>query len=110
MAKVKGISLSNIPRANSVFNSAAVPFGDGFAGVFRCDSKSVSMDIFAGFSRDGIHWEINLEPIHFLVWETKTVFGKKRVMMLSGKLIQGGRSGWLFEFYFNSFGRRVTSS
>ena len=54
-----------IKRSNSVFNSAVVPFGDGFAGVFRCDSRSVSMDIFAGFSKDGITWEINEEPIHF---------------------------------------------
>ncbi len=51
--------------SNSVFNSAVVPFEDGFAGVFRCDSRSISMDIFAGRSRDGIHWEIDDEPIHF---------------------------------------------
>ena len=54
-----------IPSSNSIFNSAVVPFGDGYAGVFRCDSKSISMDIFAGFSKDGIHWEINHEPIQF---------------------------------------------
>lgn len=52
-------------RSNSVFNSAVVPFGDGFAGVFRCDSRSVSMDIFPGFSKDGIHWEIQDEPVRF---------------------------------------------
>lgn len=51
--------------SNSVFNSAVVPFEDGFAGVFRCDSRSISMDIFAGRSKDGIHWEIEDEPIHF---------------------------------------------
>ena len=51
--------------SNSVFNSAVVPFENGFAGVFRCDSRSISMDIFAGRSRDGIHWEIEDEPIHF---------------------------------------------
>ena len=33
-------------RSNSVFNSAVVPFGDGFAGVFRCDSRSVSTRLF----------------------------------------------------------------
>lgn len=49
--------------SNSVFNSAVVPFGDGFAGVFRCDSLSISMDLFAGRSRDGIRWEIEDEPI-----------------------------------------------
>lgn len=54
-----------IPSSNSIFNSAVVPFQDGYAGVFRCDSKCVSMDIFAGFSKDGIHWEINHDPIVF---------------------------------------------
>lgn len=51
--------------SNSVFNSAVVPFEDGFAGVFRCDSRSISMDIFAGRSKDGIHWEIEDTPIRF---------------------------------------------
>ena len=51
--------------SNSVFNSAVVPFEGGFAGVFRCDSRSISMDIFAGRSRDGIHWEIEDEPVQF---------------------------------------------
>ena len=54
-----------IPTANSVFNSAVVPFKDGYAGVFRCDSRSVSMDIHAGFSQNGIDWEICPEPIRF---------------------------------------------
>lgn len=52
-------------RSNSVFNSAVVPFEDGFAGVFRCDSRSISMDLYRGKSRDGIHWEIDDEPIVF---------------------------------------------
>ena len=51
--------------SNSIFNSAVVPFGDGFAGVFRCDDKAVRMNIFAGFSPDGIHWEIADTPIEF---------------------------------------------
>ena len=40
-----------IPSSNSIFNSAVVPFKDGFAGVFRCDNRAVQMNIFAGFSR-----------------------------------------------------------
>lgn len=59
------IGRNEIPTSNSIFNSAVVPFEDGFAGVFRCDSLAISMDIFAGFSKDGIHWEINHEPIQF---------------------------------------------
>lgn len=50
-------------RSNSVFNSAVVPFNGGFAGVFRCDSRSISMDLFAGFSDDGLNWKIDDEPI-----------------------------------------------
>lgn len=50
-------------RSNSVFNSAVVPFRGGFASVFRCDSRSISMDLFAGRSQDGLHWEIDDEPI-----------------------------------------------
>lgn len=54
-----------IACSNSIFNSAVIPYGDGYAGVFRCDSKCVSMDIFPGFSKDAIHWEINETPITF---------------------------------------------
>lgn len=59
------IKRNAIPSSNSIFNSAVVPFEGKFAGVFRCDSKSRSMDIFAGFSEDGINWKINHEPITF---------------------------------------------
>lgn len=54
-----------IPTSNSIFNSAVVPFEGGFAGVFRCDSRAMSMDIFAGFSKDGIHFDIEHTPIAF---------------------------------------------
>lgn len=52
-------------RSNSVFNSAVVPFKDGFAGIFRCDSRSISMDLFSGTSTDGIHWRISDDPVVF---------------------------------------------
>ena len=45
-----------IPTSNSIFNSAVVPFNGAYAGVFRCDSRALEMDIFAGFSEDGINW------------------------------------------------------
>ncbi|EFW37980.1 hypothetical protein HMPREF9554_01518 [Treponema phagedenis F0421] len=53
------------PTSNSIFNSAVVPFKDGFAGVFRCDTRCRAMNLNAGFSKDGIHWEINPDPIVF---------------------------------------------
>ena len=53
-------------RSNSIFNSAVVPFKDGFAGVFRCDDTARHMDINAGHSKDGINWVIEDEPIEFI--------------------------------------------
>ena len=50
------------PTSNSIFNSAAVPYKDGFAGVFRVDNRRREMHLHFGFSSDGIHWDINPEP------------------------------------------------
>ncbi len=52
-----------IPTSNSIFNSAVVPFEGAFAGVFRCDDKRRQMNIHAGRSKDGIHWEIEPRTI-----------------------------------------------
>lgn len=54
------------PCSNSIFNSAAVPFDGKFAGVFRVDDTRRIMDLHAGFSDDGINWQIEPEPI---VWQ-----------------------------------------
>jgi beta-1,4-mannooligosaccharide/beta-1,4-mannosyl-N-acetylglucosamine phosphorylase len=54
-----------IPRANSIFNSAVVPFEDGFAGVFRVDDTRRVMNVHAGRSADGVAWDIAPHPIAF---------------------------------------------
>ncbi len=54
------------PTANSIFNSAAVPFQGKFAGVFRCDDTRRAMQLHVGFSDDGITWQINPERIRFV--------------------------------------------
>ena len=54
-----------LPFANGIFNSAVVPFGDRFAGVFRCDDRTRRMQLHRGFSADGLHWELDPEPIRF---------------------------------------------
>ncbi len=54
-----------LPTSNSIFNSAVVPFGDGFAGVFRCDDTNRRMRIHSGYSKDGIRWQIEPESITF---------------------------------------------
>lgn len=54
-----------LPTSNSIFNSAVVPFGSGYAGVFRCDDTNRRMRLHAGFSKNGIDWDIAPEPIRF---------------------------------------------
>jgi beta-1,4-mannooligosaccharide/beta-1,4-mannosyl-N-acetylglucosamine phosphorylase len=60
------IPRDHLPRSNSIFNSAVVPFEAGFAGVFRIDDTSRTMNIHAGHSMDGIDWEIDEQPIAFV--------------------------------------------
>jgi beta-1,4-mannooligosaccharide/beta-1,4-mannosyl-N-acetylglucosamine phosphorylase len=73
------VTPDRIARANSVFNPAIVPFGDGFAGVFRVDDTRRMMNIRVGRSLDGIDWAVDSEAITFeavdrRVAETQAVF------------------------------------
>ena len=54
-----------LPDSNSTFNSAVVPFKDGYAGVFRVDDKNRRMTLHVGFSKDGLKWEMNPGTIKF---------------------------------------------
>ena len=48
---------------NPIIQRNAIPTTN--AGVSRCDNKAVQMNIFAGFSPNGMDWEINQDPIAF---------------------------------------------
>jgi len=60
------ITRDAVPACNSIFNSAVVPYQDGFAGVFRCDDTARVMQLHAGRSHDGAHWQIDPQRIEFL--------------------------------------------
>ena len=53
------ITRDNLFFANSIFNSAVVPFGDGFAGVFRVDDRTRYHTIVTGYSKDAVNWELD---------------------------------------------------
>ena len=57
------INRDDLFMSNSIFNSAVVPYGDGFAGVFRVDDMTRSQFLVTGFSKDAIHWDLNSEYI-----------------------------------------------
>ncbi len=55
-----------IPKAARIYNSAVIPFGDGFAGVFRADQKNGRATLFSGRSKDAINWEFDPDPIEWV--------------------------------------------
>lgn len=48
-----------------VFNSAVVPWKDGFIGVFRAEGRSGKPQLVLGKSKDGVKWELEDERIHW---------------------------------------------
>jgi beta-1,4-mannooligosaccharide/beta-1,4-mannosyl-N-acetylglucosamine phosphorylase len=54
-----------IPRANSIFNSAVVPYKGQYAGVFRIDDTRRVMNLYRGFSENGVDWQIDPAPIEW---------------------------------------------
>ncbi|MBR4201315.1 MAG: glycoside hydrolase family 130 protein [Oscillospiraceae bacterium] len=60
------IRRDHLAMSNSIFNSAVVPFEGGFAGVFRVDDKARNMELHAGFSEDGLNWNISEQRIDFV--------------------------------------------
>jgi len=54
------------PSTARVYNSAVVPFGSGFAGVFRADHKHGKALLHAGFSQDALHWDLEDDIIHWV--------------------------------------------
>lgn len=83
------ITRDNLYMANSIFNSAVVPYGDGFAGVFRVDYLSRDQKLVTGFSKDGVEWQLDdkvifegydprlclLDGKYYLSWVNLTPYG-----------------------------------
>ena len=55
-----------IPGVARIFNSAVVPYEDGFIGVFRGEQLDGIPYIYLGRSADGIHWDFDREKISFV--------------------------------------------
>ena len=55
--------VKNVAR---VFNSAVIPYEDGFVGVFRADHTNISMHLHFGRSTDGLKWDLDEDPIKWV--------------------------------------------
>ena len=83
------ITRDNLFFANSIFNSAVVPYGDGFSGVFRVDDRTRYHTLVVGYSKDAIHWDLDdkvifngydprlceIEGKYYLTWVNLTPHG-----------------------------------
>ena len=49
-----------------IFNSAVIPYGDEFIGVFRGEQTNGIPYIYMGHSKDAIHWNFDENKINFV--------------------------------------------
>ncbi len=49
-----------------IFNSAVIPYEDGFIGVFRAEQVDGIPHIYLGRSKDGLNWDFECEKIKFV--------------------------------------------
>ena len=54
-----------------IFNSAVIPYGDEFIGVFRGEQTNGIPYIYLGKRKDAIHWDFNKDKIQFVDEEGK---------------------------------------
>jgi len=54
------------PKTARIFNSAPVPWGEEYIGVFRADHKDGKPQLHVGRSKNALDWEFEDEEIHFV--------------------------------------------
>lgn len=59
------IKRNPVKNVSRIFNSAVMPYEDGFVGVFRGEQTNGIPHIYFGKSSDGINWNIESEKIQF---------------------------------------------
>lgn len=59
------INRNPIKGVSRIFNSAVMPYEDGYIGVFRAEQTDGIPHIYLGRSKDAIHWEFDTEKILF---------------------------------------------
>lgn len=60
------IKRNPLPDVSRIFNSAVVPYGNSFVGVFRGEQRDGVPHIYFGTSPDALNWSFNDEKIKFI--------------------------------------------
>ncbi len=55
------ITAKAVPTASTIFNSAVMPCGDRYVGVFRVDTQCYNSELHVGWSDDALHWDVEPE-------------------------------------------------
>lgn len=103
-----------VENADRIYNSAVVPFKDGYAGVFRVDDVCKHPFLRAGFSKDGVNWNINSEPINFICddpniqgrfgYDPRVCFIEDRYYITwCNSMFHGASVGMAYTFDFETF-------
>ncbi len=59
------INRNPLPEVARIFNSAVMPYNDGFIGVFRGEQRNGIPHIYLGRSSDGLNWTFDSDKIPF---------------------------------------------
>ena len=54
------------PKIGRIFNSAVVPWQDGYIAVLRGEQVNGVPHVYLGRSKDGIHWDVEREKVPFV--------------------------------------------
>lgn len=60
------VGLNPVKGVHKIYNSAVLPYKDGFIGVFRGDTVTMMPYLYLGKSKDGINFEFEEKPINFV--------------------------------------------
>ena len=71
-----------------IFNSAVMPYGDEFIGVFRGEQTNGIPYIYMGRSKDAIHWDFDKEKIPFVDEEGKPFKTQKQAARAREKALK----------------------
>ena len=55
-----------VPEIARIFNSAVVPWEDGYIAVLRGEQVNGVPHVYLGHSKDGIHWDVERNKVPFV--------------------------------------------
>ena len=98
------INRNPIPGVARIFNSAVLPFEDGFVGVFRGEQIDGIPHIYLGKSPDGINWNFDADKITFVNEKSEPFMPKYAYDPRLAKVEDTYYILWCQDFYGASIG------